>query len=120
MTKTRRKTMDKITKSLVYTGFVHLANALNKPVFIDERTLKQLIKANHYFAKPARVALNYHEVGSWSLSYNSTYGGWIIEEMQNERGGISHPMTSDRRSASEFINSISFAMSALYQKERSL
>lgn len=112
--------MKKVTKSLVYTAFVHLANALNKSVFIDERTLKKLIKANQYFAKPDKIALNYHEVGSWSLSYNSLYGGWIVEEMDNERGCISHPITSDRRSTSEFIDCINFAMSTIYLKEKSL
>lgn len=50
----------------------------------------------------ARVANDYKDVGGWRLDYAACYGGYVVEKIMNERGGISHPLGGERRTAKEF------------------
>lgn len=43
-----------------------------------------------------RVATSYDDVGAWRLDYVACYGGWNIEEICTESGGIRHPFDSRR------------------------
>lgn len=72
--------MEKITKSNIYGVFIHLANAFNKPVYISKKDMATFKKGNEYFPEPKLKAEKYLQVGSWSLSYASCYGGWQIND----------------------------------------
>ena len=56
-------------------------------------------------------------VGAWVLDHNSVYGGYVVEQMENEHGGISHPLGSGRKSAREFCDAVRFALDALRASE---
>jgi len=45
---------------------------------------------------------SHFKVGSWVLDYNPTYGGAIIEEIINEQGGVTRPLTESRLKPYEF------------------
>ncbi len=53
-----------------------------------------------------------HFPGGWALDYNSTYGGYVIEE-EMESGGVSHPFGSLRRSSREMYLSMLMTAQAL-------
>lgn len=59
-------------------------------------------------------------VGCWSVDYNPTYGGAVIEEIVNTGGGVTHPFGSMRRKAREFCDTTRFAQDAirLYKKRK--
>lgn len=67
--------MEKINKSHIYAAFIRLANALNKPVYIDKATKAKFLKDNKYYPQPKIVAEKWNEVGSWQLDYASCYDG---------------------------------------------
>lgn len=60
-----------------------------------------------------RKAMNWNDVGGWSLDYASAYGGFVIAEVSNEAGGESRPMGDLRRNAREFCEAVSFAIDAI-------
>jgi hypothetical protein len=92
---------DNITKEHVEGAFNRLCKALGKStdVFLpDNPTMahgKRLVRWN---------------VGAWRLDY---YGGYQVEEICNEGGGISHPLNRRRMTASEFYYACDFAIEAL-------
>ena len=57
-------------------------------------------------------------VGNWTLSHNSTYGGYVIEQIYNAAGGVSQPFGSRRYKPTQFIEMMRFAMDALEVKRR--
>jgi hypothetical protein len=45
---------------------------------------------------------NYLKVGAWRFNYDAAYGGGVIEEIINEGGAITHPLTEYRLKPWEF------------------
>lgn len=43
-------------------------------------------------------------VGAWQLSHSPLYGGFVVEELYNKEGGITHPFGPMRRSPREFVD----------------
>jgi hypothetical protein len=101
----------KTTESHIYSAFIMLANTLKKPVYIGESTLKKLRKSNKYFNEPNVLVDKYLTVGAWSLA--KSYHGYQIEEMGNEGGGISHPLTSNAMKSTQFYDALHFALSVI-------
>ena len=81
------------TKSEVHKMFTHL--------------VKLLCQINGFSSNPK----------DYKLDYVSIYGGYVIEKLENEQGGISNPLGSLRRSAAEMY--LSMQMTA-YTLERML
>lgn len=65
----------------------------------------------------AREATSYGDIGGWHLDHNGVYGGYVVEEVMNEAGGITHPLGHERRTAREFCDAVSFALRVLEVKE---
>lgn len=65
-----------------------------------------------------RVAKDYKDVGAYRLDWNPTYGGGNIERIVSDGGGVSQPFGAGRMNASEFCDSVYFAMNALGEAER--
>ena len=61
------------------------------------------------FARELGKTLSYRDsqgkinVGAWVLDHNPTYGGYIIEEIDNIHGGVFHPFNNQRMKADSFI-----------------
>ena len=53
------------------------------------------------------------EVGGWSLDYQSEYGGFVIEQLENQSGGVSHPLREKRRSCVEMYWSMYMCICAI-------
>ena len=87
-----------------------------------ERCAKQLADAlNVPFGdcwKKTRDGKLKSKVGCWVMDYNSVYGGAVIEEMVNEFGGVTHPISGTRRSPREFCDTIHFSMQVMDYKKR--
>lgn len=49
-------------------------------------------------------------IGTWILDHNSCYGGYVVEEVYNEGGAITHPLGDRRRTAAEFVGAVWFAI----------
>jgi hypothetical protein len=60
-----------------------------------------------------RRAVDYKDVGAFRLDHNGIYGGYMIEHIVNEGGGISQPFGHTRRSAAEMWYTLSFAIDAM-------
>jgi len=65
-----------------------------------------------------KEAESFKDVGSLILEHNSTYGGYKIEEVLSESGGITHPFCDARLSSREMYYALYFACMALDYKER--
>lgn len=59
-----------------------------------------------------RVATSYNDIGAYRLDY-SQYGGYVIEEITSEGGGVCHPFGSQRRKAEEFYDTCHYAVCVL-------
>ena len=66
-----------------------------------------------------RPAKGYKDVGGWRLDANSTYGGYIVEEIVNEAGGITQPLGSMRMKAQAFYDACHFAEDVIRVYEKS-
>ncbi len=55
-------------------------------------------------------------VGAWSLDYNPHYGGWVIEEIHSEAGGVTTPFGDRRLSTSQFYQALWMVLRALQIK----
>lgn len=55
-------------------------------------------------------AQRWNDVGGWSLDYAACYGGWVITEVVNMDGGITHPLGEGRLPAREFVRAMHFAI----------
>ncbi len=64
-----------------------------------DRAFRRLAQA---LGKDVAEGDNFYKVGAWELSYNSIYGGCVIEEIVNEGRGITHPLIPDRMHPYEF------------------
>jgi len=65
-----------------------------------------------------RVAKEWNDVGAWRLDYNPTYGGFVVEQIDDEHGSISRPLGDTRVSAREFWERVHFTWRALRAKEQ--
>jgi hypothetical protein len=107
---------DRYTRKDAEAAFARLASTLGK-TWSDQHG--KLWKGN-YWEPVADGTLwtlegneNSARVGAWGLDYNPTYGGFVIEEIFNEGGGVSQPFGSMRRSARDFCDAVYFAENAL-------
>ena len=105
--------MTRTTESNVYSAFIMLANALDKPVYIGAKQLAKLKKANPYFIEPKKLVTNYLTVGAWVLQ---NYPNWRIVEIFNDGGAESHPLGNECFKASEFYDVVHFALRVLHLK----
>ena len=64
-----------------------------------------------------REAQSYHDVGAWRLCYSGLYGGWLINEIDNESGGISGPLGYVRHTSKEFVALMRFAIESIRIKK---
>jgi hypothetical protein len=64
-----------------------------------------------------RHAESYGDVGGWRLDYNGVYGGFVVEEIVNEGGGITHPLGEGRRRARDFVDAVRFATRVIEARE---
>ena len=86
--------MNRVTRSEINTWFVKLCKVLNKHENIDG-------------------------IGSWRLSYAPIYGGYIIQELADESGGINNPLVLKRRPAKEMLAALQMACAVIeYQKQK--
>jgi hypothetical protein len=60
-----------------------------------------------------RRAKSYNDVGAFRLDYAAVYGGYSIEQIDNDGGGISQPFGPRRRTARELVDTVNFALHAL-------
>jgi hypothetical protein len=84
-------------------AFRRLARAMGKKVGGYTKLKSGKLKAN---------------IGAWTLNSNPTYGGYVIEQIYNAGGGVTHPLTSRRFPKGAFIAMCNFASSAIDLKRR--
>jgi hypothetical protein len=108
---------DRYTRKDAYKAFTRLAAALGKTWSDD---YGNLFKGDYYEPDLLEEKLwtrtgneNRAYVGAWTLDHNSVYGGFVIEEIHNDGGGVSQPFGSMRRNAREFCDAVYFAENAL-------
>src|SRR5439155_4522318 len=114
---------DRYTRKDAEAAFARLASALGK-TWSDQHG--KLWKGNYWepvedgtlWTQSEDAGLpgnmrNRARVGAWALDYNPIYGGFVIEEMYNEGGGVSQPFGSMRRGARDFCDAVYFAENAL-------
>lgn len=80
------------------------------------RTSKQQVESVFAMLATAtghHVAKSWDDVGAWKLTYAACYGGYAIEEISNEHGGIFHPLGERRRPAGEMWSTMHFALRAI-------
>jgi hypothetical protein len=65
-----------------------------------------------------RIATSYNDVGAYRLDHNGIYGGWNIEEIVTDGGGIRHPFGAMRRNNRDMYDTLHFASDALWEKAR--
>jgi hypothetical protein len=59
-----------------------------------------------------RAAESYNDVGGFLLDHASMYGGYQIEQIVSEGGGVTHPFGDSRMQAGAFVDCLRFAMAA--------
>jgi hypothetical protein len=92
-----------------------------KRKFIEEdfeRLLKSMNKERTKWVQDPVTKRNKVNVGSWSLDYNPIYGGYNIEEVMSEGGGINHPFGSTRKKPKQFNAELKSMIRALELKNR--
>jgi len=57
-------------------------------------------------------AKSYNDVGGYRLDFNSVYGGYEIERVCNEHGGV-NVVTGGRLSATEFVSALRVSMRSI-------
>ncbi|NWG03583.1 MAG: hypothetical protein HXY44_12080 [Syntrophaceae bacterium] len=65
-----------------------------------------------------RVATTYNDTGAWTLDYAKEYGGYVIQEIINDRGAKETPLGDQRFTATELVERMRFALHWLEQKDR--
>ena len=63
-----------------------------------------------------RRATAWDDHGAWTLDYAACYGGFVVEEILSDSGGVTQPFGSRRHSAREFCQMVRFAIDAMSQK----
>lgn len=79
------------------------------------RTSKQNVESTfkHFCnAFGFRPAESYNDVGGLELDCNNTYGGYVINEIHNEGGGVNQPFGSSRMKAGPFYDAMWLAIRA--------
>ena len=66
-----------------------------------------------------RVAEKWSDTGAWTLDYAKEYGGYVIQEIINDRGAKEMPLGDQRYAATELVERMRFALRWLEQKDRS-
>lgn len=61
-----------------------------------------------------RAAESYKDVGAYKLDYAACYGGYRVERICNEAGGVSD-VTLSRAPAAEFVAGLRIAMRSIEQ-----
>jgi hypothetical protein len=64
-----------------------------------------------------RVAETWNDTGTWTLDYAKEYGGYVIQEITNERGAVEMPLGHQRFSPTELVERMRFALRWLEQKD---
>ncbi len=64
-----------------------------------------------------RMASTWNDVGGLKLDHNSVYGGWCINKIDNDGGGISCPFGYERKQNGEFVDMMRFAIMAESEKK---
>jgi len=83
-----------------------------------ENLLKAMKKQRTKWTHDPVTKKNKVNVGSWSLDYNSIYGGYNIEEVMNESGGVNHPFGERRKKPTQFRDELKSMIRALELKKR--
>ncbi len=65
------------------------------------------------WTRDEKTGRNTARVGVWELDYNPIYGGYVVEEIHNEAGGICRPLGDTRMKGEQFLE-------ALYMVNRAL
>lgn len=68
----------------------------------------------HGFKKAAA----WNDVGGLELDHNSVYGGWCINKVENEGGGVSCPFVCIRMGNTEFVTAMRFSMTIEREKSK--
>jgi hypothetical protein len=106
---------DRYTRKDAEAAFARLASALGKTWSVTGA----LFEGNYWESKSVGTLWtregsdNRAHVGAWTLDCNPTYGGYVIEEIANEGGGVTQPFGSMRRNAREFCDAVYFAENAI-------
>jgi hypothetical protein len=110
----------RVTKLEVLNAFIYFCADLGKKVYLTSSEIKAMkkMKGKDWDCPCETVA--YSTAGAWCLDYQGCYGGWQIEEFDNDKGGISRPLTAMRFKAYEFVLMIHFARQALRVKVQEL
>jgi len=71
---------------------------------------KEVEAAFELFVKSigGKVATGYNDVGAYRLDYNNVYGGYNIEQIHTQSGGVTNPFGANRRTASEMFDTLHF------------
>ena len=93
--------------------FMHLCNEMGKSACISTSEIECVRKWGTDTWYPWCKVVPYGTIGAWQLDYVACYGGWNIEEVCNDKGGISHPMGSKRYKQTEFFSTMCFAREIL-------
>ena len=64
-----------------------------------------------------RKATSFGDVGGYRLDYNSIYGGYVIERIVTDGGGVTRPFGDQRMTASAFCDCLWFARRAVSMAE---
>tara|TARA_R110000824_G_scaffold146062_1_gene314741 strand:+ start:857 stop:1171 length:315 start_codon:yes stop_codon:yes gene_type:complete len=67
-----------------------------------------------------RIAASYNDVGGYSLTHSTVYGGWSIEQITNGTGGV-RQVHYGRMPGRQFLDALQLAIASLrdYQNSRS-
>ena len=81
---------------------------------MERTTKRQVKKAFEMLAEACgrHIAKKHNDVGGWTLDYNPIYGGYVIEEIMNEGGGVKHPFFSTRMTAANAYHAFHLARQA--------
>lgn len=83
-----------------------------------EYLLKLMNKKRTKWVHDPVAKKNKVNLGSWGLDYNSVYGGYNIEEIVSEGGGIDHPFGERRKKPTQFKDELKSMIKALELKRR--
>jgi len=65
-----------------------------------------------------RVARSYNDDGAYLLDHNGVYGGYCIMRLVGTAGGQTHVCGAMRRGPTAMMETLSFAIDAIGEKER--
>lgn len=86
-----------------------------------ERTTRKTVETVfEYFLKAinGRKAKDYKDVDGYRLDYNPIYGGYVVEQIVNDGGGVSRPFGDRRRAPAEMVSTLNFVMEVLREKAK--